>query len=94
MDRKWSEVWIPKIGWVRFRRHRNIPGIVRNAKVSYTPSIGWEVSFGVAAKPHIAPPKDLPGSWPQLSPTGSKEARRARAPQGPPAQLGEAPQRR
>lgn len=58
MDRKWSEVWIPKIGWVRFRRHRNIPGIVRNAKVS---SIGWEVSFGVAAKPHIAPPNGKPG---------------------------------
>ena len=55
VNRKWSEVWVPKLGWVRFRRHRPLNGVVRGATFAYSPGSGWSVSFGVAAKPIIAP---------------------------------------
>jgi putative transposase len=61
LSRKCSEVWVPNLGWVRFRRHRALPGVVRNATFSYSPSGGWEVSFGVAAKEVVAPPNEMPG---------------------------------
>ena len=59
--RKFSEVWVPKAGWVRFRRHRPIPGEVRSATFSYSPAKGWSVSFGVAAKEAVAPPNGRGG---------------------------------
>ena len=61
LDRKWSEVWVPKAGWVRFRRHRSIDGMVRSATFTFTPATGWTVSFGIAAKTIQAPPNDKPG---------------------------------
>ncbi|MHB8293953.1 MAG: RNA-guided endonuclease InsQ/TnpB family protein [Acidimicrobiales bacterium] len=61
VDREHSEVYVPKIGWVRFRRHRPVNGVVRNATFFFSPSAGWEVSFGVAARQHNAPPNGKPG---------------------------------
>ena len=61
LDRKWSEVWVPKAGWVRFRRHRSIDGVVRSATFTFTPATGWTVSFGIAAKTIHAPPNAKPG---------------------------------
>jgi putative transposase len=61
LSRKCSEVWVTGVGWVRFRRHRALDGVVRNATFSYSPSGGWEVSFGIAAKEVLAPPNGLPG---------------------------------
>lgn len=43
LNGKWSEIKIPKIGWVRFRDTRPRVGIVRNITVSHSP-IGWMVS--------------------------------------------------
>ncbi len=60
VGRKWSEVWVPKLGWVRFRRHRPLDGTVRSATFSFAPSDGWHVSFGVATKERKAPPNDKP----------------------------------
>jgi len=62
IDHKWSEVWIPKLGWRRFRRHRPLNGVVRNATFTYTPGTGWTVSFGIAAKPAVAPPNGKPST--------------------------------
>ena len=62
INRKWSEVWIPKLGWRRFRRHRPVNGVVRNATFVYTPGTGWTVSFGVAAKVVAAPPNGKPNA--------------------------------
>jgi len=61
LDRKWSEICVPKIGWVRFRRHRPINGEVRSATFTYSPGDGWQVSFAVAAKEHKAPANGKPG---------------------------------
>jgi len=60
--RKFSEVWVAKVGWVRFRRHRPISGEVRSATFAYSPGRGWSVGFGVAAKPAVAPPNGKPGT--------------------------------
>ena len=60
IGRKWSEVWIPKLGWKRFRRHRPINGVVRNATFSYAPGTGWMVLFAIAAKPIKSPPNQKP----------------------------------
>jgi len=54
LNRKWSEVRLPKLGWVRFRRSRPLDGNVRNATFVYTGSV-WYVSFTIKAKPHRAP---------------------------------------
>lgn len=60
LDRKWSEVWVPKLGWVRFRRHRPLDGEVRNLTLRFSPVSGWSVSFGVACKEMRAPSNGLP----------------------------------
>jgi len=62
IGRKFSEAWVPKVGWVRFRRHRPVPGEVRSATFAYSPGRGWSESFGVAAKPSVAPPNGKPGT--------------------------------
>jgi putative transposase len=85
VSRKWSEVWIPKMGWVRFRRHRPLNGDVRGVTVSHSSGRGWMVSFGVAAKPILAPPSTKGavgvdfgvGCWADLS---SEDAPRLMAP--------------
>ena len=60
VDRKRSEVWAPKLGWVVFRRHRPLHGKVRSATFSYTPGRGWSVSLGIAAKDVNAPANGKP----------------------------------
>jgi putative transposase len=59
-SRRWAEVRLPKLGWVRFRLSRPLGGIVRNATI-VKDALGWHVSFGVATAPEPAPPNGLPG---------------------------------
>jgi putative transposase len=60
LNRKWAQVRLPKIGWVRFRLSRPLGGVVRNATVSRD-GLGWHVSFGVAIRARPAWPNGLPG---------------------------------
>jgi putative transposase len=60
LNRKWGQVHLPKIGWVRFRWSR-APGRVRNATVTVDGSGTWHVSFGVHVGAGSAPPNGLPG---------------------------------
>ncbi|MCX5378122.1 transposase [Streptomyces sp. NBC_00091] len=46
LNRKWAEVRLPKLGWLRFRLSRAIGGTVRNATVSRDGN-GWHISFGI-----------------------------------------------
>lgn len=46
LNRKWAEVRIPKLGWLRFRVSRAIGGTIRNVTISRDGS-GWHISFGV-----------------------------------------------
>jgi putative transposase len=59
-SRRWAEVRLPKVGWVRFRLSCPLGGMVRNATISRD-ALGWHVSFGVATASEAAPPNRLPG---------------------------------
>jgi putative transposase len=59
-SRRWAEVRLPKLGWVRFRLSRPLGGIVRNATITKD-ALGWHVSLGVATATEPAPPNGLPG---------------------------------
>jgi putative transposase len=60
LNRRWAEVRLPKVGWVRLRLSRPLGGAVRNATVSRD-GLGWHVSFGVATSAAPAAPNGLPG---------------------------------
>jgi putative transposase len=53
-------VWLPKVGWVRFRLSRPLGGVVRNATISRD-GLGWHISFGVATRARPSRPNGLPG---------------------------------
>ncbi|MGR4879253.1 RNA-guided endonuclease InsQ/TnpB family protein [Streptomyces sp. LARHCF249] len=59
LNRKWAEVRLPKVGWLRFRLSRAIGGTIRNATVSRDGS-GWNISFGV----HTGRRPDAPNGKP------------------------------
>lgn len=60
LNRKWAQVWLPKIGAMRFRLSRSLGGITRNATVSKD-ALGWHVSFGIESDTPVAVPNGLPG---------------------------------
>ncbi|MCX5010941.1 transposase [Streptomyces sp. NBC_00555] len=59
LNRKWAEVRLPKVGWLRFRLSRAIGGTIRNATVSQDGN-GWHISFGV----HTGRKPDAPNGKP------------------------------
>ena len=59
LNRKWAEVRIPKLGWLRFRFSRALGGTIRNATISRDGN-GWHVSFGVHIEARPAPPNSEP----------------------------------
>ncbi|MFD6887818.1 RNA-guided endonuclease InsQ/TnpB family protein [Streptomyces sp. NPDC059957] len=59
LNRKWAEVRLPKLGWLRFRLSRAIGGTVRNATVSRDGN-GWHISFGA----HTGRKPDAPNGKP------------------------------
>ena len=60
LNRRWAEVRLPKVGWVRFRLSRPLGGVVRNVTLSRD-GLGWHVALGVATGAEPAPPNGLPG---------------------------------
>ncbi|WP_051949287.1 RNA-guided endonuclease TnpB family protein [Methylosinus sp. PW1] len=58
LNRNWSRVWLPKIGWVRFRDTRPMIGKLKNVTVSLDP-LGWHVSFAREIE-HEAPANIAP----------------------------------
>ena len=61
LNRHWAQVWLPKLGWVRFRMSRASGGDIRNATVSVGGTGTWHVSFGVAADRKPAATNGKPG---------------------------------
>ena len=60
VNRRWAEVRIPKLGWIRFRLSRPLGGVVRNATITCS-ALGWHVSFGVATEAAPAEPNGRSG---------------------------------
>lgn len=50
LNRKWSQAWINRLGWVKFRRTREISG-ARSFRVSRDPSGRWHIAFAVKPAP-------------------------------------------
>ncbi|MFZ3497829.1 RNA-guided endonuclease InsQ/TnpB family protein [Streptomyces sp. 5.8] len=59
LNRRWAEVRLPKLGWLRFRLSRVIGGTIRNATLSRDGN-GWHISFGV----HTGRKPDVPNGKP------------------------------
>ena len=55
LNRKTGEVWIPKIGWVRFRWSRAVPPGAKSYRVTMDRAGRWHVAF-VAIPPPIPAP--------------------------------------
>jgi putative transposase len=53
LNRKSGEVWIPKVGWVRFRWSRTVPPGARSYRVTMDRTGRWHVAF--AAVPNSVP---------------------------------------
>jgi transposase len=45
VNRRWGEVFVPKVGWVRFRWTRQMPGKLGMARVTCDRASRWHVSF-------------------------------------------------
>lgn len=51
LNRRWSEIRLPKIGWVRFRDTRPIDGTIQNVTVSRD-ALGWSISIACKLERH------------------------------------------
>jgi putative transposase len=57
VSRRWGEVRIPKVGWVRFRWSRAVPEGVKSFRVTRDRADRWHVAFA-----HIPDPVPAPGN--------------------------------
>ena len=55
LNRKTGRVWIPKVGWVRFRWSRAVPEGVTSYRVSRDRIGRWHIAFAVVPEPIPAP---------------------------------------
>ncbi len=54
VNRRWSRAWIPKVGWVKFRRSRDVPD-AKSFRVTRDPSGRWHIAFAAIPVPIDAP---------------------------------------
>src|SRR5262249_24779618 len=54
-NRKAGEVWIPKVGWVRFRWSRAVPENVRSFRATRDRAGRWHIAFAAAPEPIPGP---------------------------------------
>jgi putative transposase len=54
LSRKTGEVWIPKVGWVRFRWSRAVPA-ARSYRVTCDRAGRWHIAFAVIPEPVVGP---------------------------------------
>jgi transposase len=55
LNRKWAEVRVPKVGWVRFRLSRPLPDDVKSFRVTRDHAARWHVAFAVIPVPVPGP---------------------------------------
>ena len=67
LNRRWSRVLVPKVGWVRFRRSRDIPR-AKSYRVTLDSSSRWHIAFAAVPEPvpDLAPARSSAstGAWP------------------------------
>jgi putative transposase len=55
LSRRHGQVWIPKVGWVRFRWTRDIPDAVKSYRVNLDRSGRWHIAFAAIPGPIPGP---------------------------------------
>src|SRR5881227_3706370 len=55
LSRNTGQVWVPKVGWVRFRWSRAVPADVRSFRVTLDRAGRWHVAFAAIPSPVPAP---------------------------------------
>jgi putative transposase len=55
LSRKLGEVWVPKVGWVRFRLSRPVPAHAKSYRVKMDRAGRWHVAFAAIPEPIPAP---------------------------------------
>lgn len=55
LSRRYGQVWIPKVGWVRFRWTRDTPDTVKSYRVTLDRSGRWHIAFADIPQPIPAP---------------------------------------
>ncbi len=55
LSRRYGQVWIPKVGWVRFRRTRAIADSVKSYRVTMDRSGRWHIAFAAIPDPIPGP---------------------------------------
>jgi putative transposase len=55
LNRRYGRVWIPKVGWVRFRWTRTIADTVKSYRVTLDRSGRWHIAFAVIPDPITGP---------------------------------------
>jgi putative transposase len=58
LSRKIGQVWVPKVGWVRFRWSRVVPSSAKSYRVMMDRAGRWHVAFAVMPEPIPAPAND------------------------------------
>lgn len=54
LNRRWSRAWIPRVGWVKFRRTRTVPD-ARSFRVTRDGAGRWHIAFAAVPAPVEAP---------------------------------------
>ena len=55
VSRKVGQVWVPKVGWVRFRWSRAVPPGVKSYRVTRDRAGRWHIAFAAIPEPVAAP---------------------------------------
>src|SRR5271163_2960293 len=55
LNRRCGRVWVPKIGWIQFRRSRAVPEGVKSYRITCDRAGRWHIAFAHAPEPLPAP---------------------------------------
>jgi putative transposase len=55
LNRRFAQVWVPKVGWVRFRRSRPVPAGAKSYRVTRDRAGRWHVAFAHVPDPITGP---------------------------------------
>jgi putative transposase len=58
LSRRTGEVWIPKVGWVRFRWSREVPAGVKSYRITMDRARRWHIAFAAIPVPISVPDTD------------------------------------
>jgi putative transposase len=59
VSRKVGQVWVPKVGWVRFRWSRNVPPGAKSFRITLDRAGRWHIAFAAIPDPIPAPRNGL-----------------------------------